>query len=197
MPCSKDPSGRSARVPPAPPPMEELLSKLRSTLFPIVLNAARCAVREFKEEDIYGVTVFTEAGLDEMVKAYQAKGHTTTREGLRWSPCDSSHHLFDEDSFAATENFFMEIDRHSNVDSAPEIERIFLECLHRVQEAQIFSPNTILVLMEGDQSDESRFAYAERFNSPESLIRFRSELSNLDEQRLARCRDALPNIQQL
>lgn len=204
MPCSKDPSGRSARTPPPPPPATELLDRLRATLPDCLLNAARCASCDLDSEQIYGfalfhgqflyagATVFTEAGLDTKLREYEARGYTTTREGLRWSPCDSPHHMYCEDSFSEIEAIFTELDRHTDSDFSDEIERIFLRCLEGVRDAGVFSHATVITLMEGDQSNESRFAYAERFNPSPVLERFRAELTELNEQHLEHYRSAIP-----
>lgn len=206
MPCSKDPSGRSSRTPPPPPPARELLDRLRAALPDCLLAAARFASRNLASEQIYGfalfhrqflyagTTVFTEAGLDTKVRDYQARGHTTTRGRLRWSPCDSPHHMYSEDSFSEIEEIFTELDRHTDCDFSDEIERIFLRCLEGVRDAGIFSHPTVITLMEGDQSSESVFAYAERFNSPPVLERFRAELGELDEQHLDHYRNAIPTL---
>lgn len=204
MPCSKDPSGRSACNPPPPPPGEELLSRLRIALTNCLLDAARSASRDLASEQIYGfalyhgqflyagATVFTEVGLGAKLREYQARGHNTTLERLRWSPCDSPHHMYCEGSFAEIEEIFTELDRHTESDFSDEIERIFLRCLEVVRNARVFNRSTLITLMEGDQSNESRFAYAERFNPQEVLERFRAELTELDEERLAHCRSAIP-----
>ncbi len=209
MQCSKDPSGRSSLRPPPPPPVEELLTRLKPALLEALTTAAETAQAELQGEGIYGfalfhgqllyahATVFTEAALDEKVRDYQQRGHATSCEGLRWSPCDSPHHMYADEAFGEVEEIFMDLDQHPQGEFSTGIEQTFLWCLQQLRAASILSPDVTLLLMEGDQSGESMIAYAELFNSPEAVSRFRSELSkwgSINEAHLEHWRSVMPSF---
>ncbi len=204
MSCVEDPSGKRFREPPPPLPVETLLARLKDLIPRAVLGAAQQAIENLGEERIYGfalfhgqflyagATVFTEAGLDAKVREYEARGFATTREHLRWSPCDAPHHIYASELFAESEEVFSELDRHRDIDHSSDIGRIFLQALTDLRDSGVFSPAVLILLMEGDQSNESRFVYAERFNETGALEQFRRDLPPLKEERIQEIRDSMP-----
>jgi hypothetical protein len=160
------------------------------------------------------VCVFTQPGLRAVTQKYFDKNHyfrewdgnfeRGMRE-LRWSPCDSPGHLFAEDEFERAgvllDELWAEIFKlpDTDEDDGPfeklcgSIEVCMLRALEELRRTKILPETVVLCLMMGDQSDEQRLAYAERLNAPGVAEQFRGELGELDNERLKRWRERLPD----
>ena len=73
-------------------------------------------------------------------------------------------------------------------------EVVFLRSLAALSEAHIFEKRVVLMLLTGDQSNESIFAYAELLNPPETIQRLRNEME-IDESKLGMARLRIPAFQ--
>ena len=155
--------------------------------------------REHPDERVYGLglytsglatyvalTIFSEEGLDEVAAEYaERSGRDADEErlDLRWSPCDSPHHLWREDLFEEADGV---------LDAAPDpyasgtgddrvsgALQVFVETLRTLDAEGCFGADRegmILSVWMGDQSDEDRLAFARRLNSAEHVDRFEAEM---------------------
>lgn len=154
--------------------------------------------REHPDDEVYGVglytsslatyiamTVFSEAGLEEVAQEYAdraGKDLEAEKVSLRWSPCDSPHHLWREDLFADSQRILdaapdpYEADHADRVDGAFEV---FVGVLRALDAEGLFGPDRdriVSCIWLGDQSNEDRVDYARRLNPREVAERFEDEL---------------------
>ena len=150
-------------------------------------------------------TILTDVGLRKVAEEYLKKqsylehwgGIDRAMQALRWGPCDSPYHLefselfeepnehlfnylssFDEQYFDDDEAMIKEEARRAH-----KIHDIFVDVLKQVRSAKIFSENTILNVLIGDQCFERQLINAELINPPEIVKSYRNELE-IDEERL-------------
>jgi hypothetical protein len=136
--------------------------------------------------------IFTEAGLLRVAERYRKGspavfGANCSLEeivgGLRWSPADSPHMGFREaDDFRALHLRLGDFWRGIDADDEParESARITLECvtvsaLVELRSSALVAPSIALLLLQGDQCVEERYAFAELFNPPDILQTLWSE----------------------
>lgn len=165
------------------------LQRLNDSVGEAAIAAAKFACDQFGAERIYGfclyhghfaylgATAFTEAGLAQVEADYRASGSDAS--DLRWSSCDSPRHFFATSQFEAINEqlSLLERDNADNIDAYfVVVELASLRALARVRREIFVTSDVVLTLMEGDQSCSQRFAYAERLNTADALVRFREEL---------------------
>jgi Domain of unknown function (DUF4303) len=187
-------------------PVPQLIAALDAALSQTTLRVARQAASSLQAEGIYGfwlyhhvfqyacATAFTETGLDAVARRYREGGSPDDGRGhLRWSPCDSPHHLFGEAQFRMVEILFAAVEA-KGPQAVPEVEihRAFLRALWRVRGAKIFDPSVVIALVDADHPAEEPYAYAEQFCAEATLRVFRGELGELREDYLERYRAEIP-----
>lgn len=200
MPCFKDPEKARARQIP-PPKFEDLLPKFEAELRETLLKVAQMVRDEYSDQGIYGFilyhgqfgyifpTLFTEHGLNKVSESEEDKVST------RWSPCDSPHHMIYEELFFSIQDYFGPAESDPEVNNDHVIEGVFLRCLRALREANIFPVDTLICLMEGDESSVQRYVYAECFNTPEALTKFRGEIYEFTNDELIECRERLRSFE--
>jgi len=187
-------------------PLPKVLTALQGALMETSLGVAQEASFKLQAEGIYGfwlyhhvfqyacATVFTEAGLDAVTRRYREQGNPDhTREMLRWSPCDSPHHLYRERAFGVVDTLFGTVERYGRSEAAEvEIHRALLRALRKIRLAKVFAPSVVLSLVNADHPPEEPYVYAEEFCEPAALNSFRTELGDLREDYLAHYRSGMP-----
>lgn len=144
---------------------------------------------------VSGLTLFTEHGLERTLARYQSLSAGESAGSLRWSPCDSPHHLFGQHYFSESDHLFMALEQHRPDDRITlEVERICLRVVRELNAARIFPSDVVLTLAEGDQGWAERYAYAERFLEQRTLERFRDEIPELNESHLDHWRSRIPDF---
>ena len=177
------------------------------------LRAARRAVEQFGDEGIYSFALYTSGeysyvfaslstrtGLARVAERYLAderfarawRDLPTAMEQLKWSPCDSPHHLALEDGFAAAgellDALWEEIpdddEDFDDEDMDDDYNRLcnfihgaFAEALSEVRNAGIFGEEVTLNILMGDQSDEMRLENAASLNDAATMERLRADLA--------------------
>lgn len=212
MPCLKGPDVDSGailhRLIADNTPLPNLLTALEAVLSETTLRVAREAATSLQAEGIYGfwlyhhvfqyacATAFAETGLHAVTRRYRDGGDPDChRDSLRWSPCDSPHHLFGEAQFRIVDILFSALEaKGPHAVSEVEIHRAFLRALWRVRGAKIFAPSVVLALVDADHPREEPYAYAEQFCDQATLRVFRRELGELREDYLVRCRSEIPTF---
>jgi hypothetical protein len=161
--------------------------------------------RQLGSEEIYGFAlftdpfyqsitscVFTEAGVHRRAEEYRRKWPTVCgadcpldeiARRLRWNPSDSPHRAFRE-----TEDFHalhlrlgdfwraMSEDDESRVDDAvTAFEGICIAALRELRSLHLVPSALAVLLLQGDQGVEERFALAEFFNPPDVLQQLRRD----------------------
>lgn len=136
--------------------------------------------------------VFTEAGLQQKAEEYRRKQPTVygvdcplddIARGLRWNPSDSPYIAFRE-----TEDFHalhlrvgdlwraIPRDDESRVKSTiTALEGICIAALRELRSSHVVPSSLVLLLLQGDQRPEERFALAELFNPPDVIQRLRRD----------------------
>ncbi len=143
--------------------------------------------------------VFTEAGLQQRAEEYRRKHPTVygadcpldgIARGLRWNPCDSPYIAFREtEDFHALHlrvgDFWRAIPRddESRVESAiTALEGICIAALRELRSSHVVPSPLVLLLLQGDQGSEERFALAEFFNPPDVVRQLRRDWMPDEEQ---------------
>lgn len=127
-----------------------------------------------------GMTVFSEAGLEEVATEYADESGTEVEEEaaqLRWSPCDSPHHLFRADLFEDAQKILD--GARGNRSKVTGAFRVFVDVLRSLDSEGVFGESRsemVLSIWIGDQSDSERIEYARRLNPREVADRFEAEL---------------------
>lgn len=194
----------------------------RSELTAATLHAAREAVARFGAERIYSFALYTsgeynyvfasvstQAGLEQVARRYLDKPDFRRMWGtldvamaqLRWSPCDSPHHVALEEGFAATQAQLDtlwdavddDVDDEDFDDEATDddysrlcdvVVQACAEALQAVRGAGIFHAGVTLNILMGDQGDDERVAYAAALNEPVAAERLCAELAQLRQAAL-------------
>jgi hypothetical protein len=130
--------------------------------------------------------VFTETGFQQRVEEYRRKRPTVhgvdrplddIARGLRWNPSDSPYFAFREtEDFHALHlrvgDLWRDIPRddESRVKSTiTALEGICIAGLRELRSSHVVPSPLILLLLQGDQGPEERFALAELFNPPDAI----------------------------
>ncbi len=146
-------------------------------------------------------TASTEEGLTQVARKYMAKGHyqgralEQLRRELRWSPCDSPLHG-EGAAYCQRANELLEPvpellqalndrehDSRKRSDKLIEqLDSIFLDVLKQLDAEGVFGrgehrASVVVNLLMGDQSDESRLAYAKQLNPREAYQKLEEDLS--------------------
>ena len=146
-------------------------------------------------------TASTEEGLTQVARKYMAKDYTQgrtleqLRRELRWSPCDSPLHS-EGGSYCQRANEQLEpvpellqalYDReHDSWEQSDklieQLDSIFLDVLKQLDAEGVFGrgehrASVVVNLLMGDQSDESRLAYAKQLNPREAYQKLEEDLS--------------------
>lgn len=181
------------------------MKRLPAAFTDALLDATRRAMNVYRErhglEDLYGaglytsgeigyvfLTVFSESGLDRVATEY-AKGcvdaFPNERTSLRWSPCDSPHHLIGEETFDDVQ-VMLDAHRPSFEASDDEADRFVedtleacITVLRQLTAEGAFGSELeqiVLSVWMGDQPDEECLAFARELNSPSTVARFAREL---------------------
>jgi len=128
------------------------------------------------------VTVFSEAGLDEVAAAYASSGSAATRDDLRWSPADSRLHCLGDEAFAPVDALIAE--EWAGWDHVDARYAACEAALRQVDGEGLFGPgraDLVLLVMQGDQSDRARLESARRLNPPQVAARLRGQLRITEE----------------
>lgn len=137
--------------------------------------------------------VFTKSGLQRRAEEYRRTWPTVygvdcsldeVARGLRWNPCDSPYLAFREsEGFHALHLRLGDLwhaiprDDESRVDSTiTALEGICIAALCDLRSSDVVPSSLVLLLLQGDQGSEERFALAEFFNPPDVLRQLRWDL---------------------
>lgn len=191
----------------------------RSELIAASLRAARSALTRFGEEQIYSFALYTsgeynyvfasvstQTGLEKAANRYMADDnfrrmwgdHARAMRQLKWSPCDSPHHLALQDDFgtagawldalwdaceddADDEDFDDEVTDDEYSQLCDFIHQTFAEALNEVRNARLFTDAVTLNILMGDQGDEDRLTHAAALNEPAVVERLRADLDGLHD----------------
>jgi Domain of unknown function (DUF4303) len=214
MPCVKGHPlhGAGERVPALPGLLASsisytrLLDILEGTLLQCCLQAAEHAACHLENEKVYGfalyhhvfsyacATAFTEAGLDQVTERYRSKDRPDyPREWLRWSPCDSPHHMLLPFTFAQADVVFSALESQEHREGIEDrVERMMLRALRQTRRARIFHPSVVLLLIDADHAREELLVSAEQLCDEATVAKFRQELGPLREDHLEIYRSRVP-----
>ena len=150
--------------------------------------------REYPDDPVYGLglytsdeagyigmTVFSEGGLTEVATEYAEEAGVEIEDKkpcLRWSPCDSPHHLWRPDLFETAQKL---LDAGADPVAAFEV---FVDALRTLDAEGTFGADRasmVISIWIGDQSDEDRVDYARRLNPEPIAERFEEELEEIAE----------------
>ncbi|MCO4768868.1 MAG: DUF4303 domain-containing protein [Deltaproteobacteria bacterium] len=171
-----------------------------SALSEALADAVRSVWAGLDTSDLYGlalftdpaaefirVTAFSRAGLRATAEQYASRGGdlAVLADELRWSPADSPRHCLGDDAFA-------EVDALLSSDALEGWDRVgvrfgaVFEALRTLDGEGLFGKGAAregltLHVMQGDQSDRSRWENAERLNPPAVLARLRTQLQLSEE----------------
>ena len=173
---------------------------LKSTLCEAVYEAWNAFKQEYPRDKVYGLglyssevagyigmTVFSEEGLDAVASEYAVRSGReleSEKPALKWSPCDSPHHMWCEELFdkaqevldAAPDPYDDDTNNEERVVGAFEV---FVDVLRTLDTEGTFGSGRstmVLSVWVGDQSDEERIDYVQRLNPLELVERFEAEL---------------------
>jgi hypothetical protein len=182
-----------------------LLRLMEATIIDSCRKAAGHAMQYLADEKVYGFwlyhhvfeycccTVFTEAGLDAVTRKYaelRDRPEPPTRDDLRWSPCDSPHHLYLPHTFAHVDLLFSTLESQGRPEGIEDtIERMMTRALRATRRNQDLPDSVVMLITEADHNPEMLLVSAEQFCSPEVLESFRTQLGPLDEDYLAAYRE--------
>ncbi len=134
-----------------------------------------------------GMTLFSEEGLTEAAASYAGPDGELDeqRKQLRWSPCDSPHHMWAEACFdgaqavldAAPNPYGPGADSASHVQSAFAA---FVQALRELDREGLFGDGLgrpLLSIWCGDQSDADRIDFARQLNDATLVSRFEDEIA--------------------
>lgn len=186
----------------------------RSELTAATLRAAREAVARFGSERIYSFALYTngeynylfasvstQAGLERVARHYLEKPDFQRRwetldvamAQLKWSPCDSPHHVALEDGFAAAQAQLdmlwdaIEVEDVDDEDFDDEwgdddyshlcsfVVQASAEALDGVRRAGIFDEGVTFNILMGDQGEDERLLYAAALNDTAVVGRLRED----------------------
>lgn len=198
LPPEEREDSRRARSPATVSSIEQSLRETLRVHVPTV-------VRLLGSESIYGFAlftdpfyelitscVFTEVGLQRVAERYQRESPTVygadcpfdqVARGLRWSTADSPYIAFREtEDFHALHLRLGDLWRAIPREDEPRIhtttaalEGICIAGLRELRASHLVPASLALLLLQGDQGSEERFALAEFFNPPEILQQLRSD----------------------
>ena len=175
----------------------------RASLFSSVLEATSRAFEKLREqavnETIYVFGLYTldtgqyviptgntEEGLNRIASAAaNRRGTSNELESrlLRWSPCDWEHHGLGTAFFSESQSILdggWDNDFSEYAYRSPEIVDVYLSVLLELRNSGKVDPETLLMLLMGDQSDESRLNYARSLNPLSAFDRLKLELKERD-----------------
>ena len=186
----------------------------RSELTAATLRAAREAVARFGSERIYSFALYTngeynylfasvstQAGLERVARHYLEnpgfrrawKTLDVAMAHLKWSPCDSPHHVALEDGFAAAQAQLdmlwdaideVDVDDEDFDDEWPDddysrlcgfVVEASAEALDGVRRAGIFDEGVTFNILMGDQDEDERLHYAAALNDAAAVVRLRED----------------------
>lgn len=207
MPCFKDPvAARKAQLP--PPSLDECLVRLQDAIVNALMEGAGRALREHGE-DLYGfylyhhvfeygvLSVLIESGFQTVRRRYEEKyggyadGSPQALQ-MRWNACE----VPTQESYPAlTEPIgecFEQMYRYrETLLNSTVVEQIFINCVAHLRRYGPLPLEVLVSIQEGDESNETKVAYAELFNSGETLDRFVRDMGPLNEERLESARTHL------
>lgn len=130
-----------------------------------------------------GMTVFSDLGLRTVLGQYATdrsaeESGPTSEVALKWSPCDSPHHMWSEESFASAQCILnAEADRDE--ECAQRALDVLVGVLRALDDTGLFGPHRremILSVWMGDQSDDARVDFVRKLNPPLLAERFEADL---------------------
>ena len=198
--CAKDPvAARKAQLP--PPSLDECLIRLQDALVHALTNGAQRALNEHGA-DLYGfylyhhvfeygiLSVLIESGFQETRQGYHQRyggyeENSANSRGLRWNACDAPNQDVYGDLTGPIGECFKDLFPFRGTPGlSSTVEQIYINCVAHLRKYGPLPQEVFLSIQEGDEGNETKVAYAELFNSGDTLACFISDMSPLNEERL-------------
>ena len=175
MPCFSDPEDKRRQPKPPEPSTAELLRQLDGAVHQSIEAAATAAVTELGPEGIYGF--FLLHYIFQSCRAAvltEARRERSPHKDEKWSPVDCGYYFYREDLFDEPNRLLSPLERRGQEE---EIARIFVRAMLHVRKNVITDPRVVLSVMDYTEGPGVPFfAYAELFNTAETLAQLRGEL---------------------
>ena len=177
---------------------------LEETLYTCAKQAFTKIIEKLSDEKIYCLALYTAGGLEyltttcstyqgleRVAKKYKQKEHYAgisleqLQNWLKWSPCDSPHHLAFKEEMKNVDKLMYQLseksyelysnDEHEASESLDqEIVDAIIRVLQKLDKEGVFGNDRVregivVNLLKGDQSDEERFYFAKQLN-PQSVF---------------------------
>jgi Domain of unknown function (DUF4303) len=191
--------------------MNSTVKLLEQRLFECAKPAFTKIMAKFSNEGIYSLALYTSGGLEYLTtscstykgleqvaqkykedKYYASESLQQLTDSLKWSPCDSPHHLAFDSEIDVNDLMWQLSERsyelysngEENASSAlsEEITEAIVRVLQKLDADGIFGTGAlregiVVNLLKGDQSDEERLFFAKRLNPPSVFKWYNAQLT--------------------